>query len=49
MNQSQKPRCEACDGERVLWLMSEFPVPCPECNENSPEFKRRQRRAEAAE
>jgi hypothetical protein len=35
----QPPRCAACDGERVLWLMSEFPVPCPDCNPNSLEYR----------
>jgi hypothetical protein len=31
-------KCESCNGERVLWIMSEFPVPCDDCNPSSPRF-----------
>lgn len=34
-------RCSTCDDKRVYWIQGEFPIPCPDCNENSPEFRRK--------
>jgi len=39
MRLDPKSICETCNGDRVYWIMSEFPIPCPDCNPNSPEYK----------